>query len=186
MWKNEKEIFSALNTELLEKNIFLEVICVGGFVLSHNGMRAIQNINGFFETNAIITSIITEVGNRFGINTVDEIWLNNSVQNLNDKPDINICQLLYDFSNLKVYLAPLDYVAGMKLNSCREQDILDVAEIIKFKKIKDPKKLEKILEDYGFMKFDKSVILESFGHAYGMDWLENYYISHEKEIIDGL
>jgi len=186
MWKNEHEIFAALNKRLGDAGITLEIICVGGFVLSHNGMRATQDIDGFYETNALIESIVREIGDEFSINNDDELWLNNSVQNMNIKPEVTICELLYEFSNLKVYLAPLDYVAGMKLESCREQDIIDVAAIVKLMSIEDPNALKEIFKNYGFDGFDESLILEVFGEAYGMEWLEEYYIKHEEEILRGL
>lgn len=183
MRSNEKEIFEELNCKLADNNMSLEIICVGGFVLSHNNLRATLDIDGFFKSNSIIDSIIRDVGNKFEINKADELWLNNSVQNLNSPPNKDICDLLYNFSNLKVYIAPLDYVAGMKLISCREQDILDVASIIKAKAITDPIELSNVLFSYGFENIDESVLLEAFGRAYGMKWLESYYIEHEDEIL---
>lgn len=184
MFKNERQIFETLNNRLKEQNISMTIVCVGGFVLSHNGMRATQDIDGFFRTNKKIESIIKDVGDEFGINTEDELWLNNSVQNMNKKPDESICEILYEFSNLKVLMAPLDYIAGMKIQSCREQDVLDVAAIIKKMKIASPDDLLEVLKNYGFGEVDESILLEAFGQAYGMEWLENYFRENEKKIID--
>lgn len=179
MLENEREIFEELNRRLKEKEIDLTVICVGGFVLSHYGLRTTHDIDGFFKTNREITNIIREVGEKFGINSDDELWLNNSVQNLNEVPDESICEVLYSMSNLNVLVPPLDYIAGMKLNSSREQDVKDVAEIISFKNISSPEVLAGVLKEYGFQAIDESVLLEAFGEAYGMEWLEKYYIENE-------
>lgn len=112
--------------------------------------------------------------------------LNNSVQNMNVKPPENICKPLYEFSNLKVLAPPLDYIAGMKLVSAREQDIQDVAFILQKLKITSPDAFRKTLSEYGFSSIDESLLLESFGLAYGMEWLEKYYIDHEEEILGRL
>ena len=39
MLSNEYEIFKTLNNELKESGICLEIICVGGFVLNHYGLK---------------------------------------------------------------------------------------------------------------------------------------------------
>ena len=130
MFDNEYEIFSELNNQLKSNGINLTIICVGGFVLSHYDMRTTHDIDGFYESSRNIENIIAKVGDMFHINNEDENWLNHSVQNMNEKPPENICDILYDFSNLKVLMPPLDYIAGMKLTSAREQDVEDVAAIL--------------------------------------------------------
>ncbi len=183
MFDNEKEIFAELNRRLNEIDVDFMVIVAGGFVLSHYGIRTTHDIDGFFKTDQKINNVIQEVGEQFGINTEDELWLNNSVYNLNEAPTEEICEILYDFSNLKVLMPPLEYIAGMKLKSAREQDIQDVSEIIILKEISSPKELKKQLEKYDFGQIDESIILEAFGEAYGMEWLEQYYINNEEELL---
>ena len=186
MFNNEYEIFKELNSELEKARIELTVICAGGFVLSHYGMRATQDIDGFFKSTHEIERIIKRVGDKYGINKEDELWLNNSVQNLNPQPPEELCDQLYSFNNLNVLMLPLDYIAGMKLKSAREIDIKDVGEIIKKLEIQSPEGLSEKLNSYGFSNIDKSNLLEAFGCAYGMDWLEEYYIQHEKEILKSM
>ena len=186
MWNNEYEIFKELNRKLKEKGIFLTVICVGGFVLSHYGMRTTLDVEGFYDTSRTLDAIIREVGNTFGINTKDELWLNNSVQNMNPRPPEEICDILYQFSNLKIFMAPLDYVAGMKLESGREQDLEDVAAIIRKCAFQTPEELVLRLQQYGFKRADESLLLEAFGLAYGMDWLEKYFMENQEEILKRL
>ena len=182
MIKNEREVFEELNSRLSDEELKLTVICAGGYVLSHYGMRNTQDIDGFFKSNQKIEQLIEEVGKKFGINTAEELWLNNSVQNMNERPPEDICEVLYDFSNLKVLIPPLDYVAGMKLSSAREQDVQDVGAIIRKLEINDPDELLNRLHRYGLFHVDESVLLESFGIAYGMEWLEKYYVEHEEEL----
>ena len=119
------------------------------------------------------------MGDVFGINTENELWLNNSVQNMNVSPPENLCEILFNASNLKVLIPPLDYIAGMKLMSARDQDVKDVSAIIQNQKIASPEVLSKSLRKYGFHSVDESLLLEAFGEAYGMDWLERYYVENE-------
>lgn len=98
---------------------------------------------------------------------------------MNAPPTEELCEILYKASNLKVLIPPLDYIAGMKLMSARDQDIKDVSAIIRKQKIASPEILSKSLREYGFGTVDESLLLEAFGEAYGMDWLERYYIENE-------
>ena len=182
MFDREKELFDELNRELKKKNIDLTVICVGGFVLSHYGFRTTHDIDGFFNASKEVVKIIKTVGDKFGINSQDELWLNNSVQNLNDPPAEGVCDILYEYSNLTILIPPLDYIIGMKLTSAREIDIKDASEIIRKQNIVSPKDLVSKLSDYGFGYIDESLILEVFGEAYGMEWLEKYYTDNEFEL----
>ena len=184
MLKNEFEIFKRLNDALEAEDIYLTIITVGGFVLSHYGMRTTQDIDGFYNATDRINQIIHDIGEEFEINTPDEVWLNNSVGNMNASPSEEICDKLYEFSNLKILMPPLEYIAGMKLQSARGQDIIDVSEIIKRINIETPEQLGNILKKYGLEGIDGSLLLEAFGQAYGMEWLEKYYIEHEREILN--
>ena len=47
MLNREEEIFNELNHRLQKKNIDLTVICVGGFVLIHYGLRTTHDIDFF-------------------------------------------------------------------------------------------------------------------------------------------
>ncbi|HHW95575.1 MAG TPA: potassium transporter peripheral membrane component [Mogibacterium sp.] len=179
-----KEAFNELNKKLEKEGVTLTVICVGGFVLSQYGLRTTKDIDGFFKSTAEIDKAIKTVGDKLGLNTEDELWLNNSVQNLNRSPAEDICDVLYDFSNLKVLMPPLEYIAGMKLKSARGQDIKDVADIIKLLKADDPLSFIENLQTLGFFEIDISLVLEAFGTAYGMSWLEKYYIDNEKAILE--
>ena len=152
-------------------------------MLQHYGMRATVDIDAFYNETNEIRTIIRKTGDLLDINPADENWLNNSIQSMNEVPPKDICKVLYQFSNLQVLIPPLAYIAGMKLKSAREQDIRDVALILERLSIDSPEQFEKILNDYGFINIDESLILEAFGTAYGFEWLEKYYIENEEAII---
>lgn len=176
-----QKLFEELNIALAENQIKLSIICVGGFVLEHHGLRATQDIDAFYQENQTLREIIAHIGEKHHINT-DELWLNNSVANMNDIPPENICEMLYQFSNLIVYVAPIRYVLGMKLESGREQDLKDIGLIIQHEDFKDPFELFDQLRGQGFSRIDFSMLLEGFSYAYGMDWLEKFYKKHEKQL----
>ena len=186
MLKNIEMIFSELDKRLKEKNIYLKVICAGGYALKHYGIRETRDIDGFYKSTPEISRIIKSIGDEFNINQEDEMWLNNSIQRLNETPPESICESVYEGLNLKILIPPLEYIAGMKLRSERELDIKDVAYIISFKEIKDPKKFKLQLEKYGFNEVDDSLILEAFSESYGLEWLEEYYITKEKDFINSI
>ena len=183
MIDKEYKIFEAFNKQLKKANIHLTIIYAGGFVLQHYGMRATVGIDAFYNETNEIRTIIRKTGDLLDINPADENWLNNSIQRMNEVPPKDICKELYQFSNLQVLIPPLAYIAGMKLKSAREQDIRDVALILERLSIDSPEQFEKILNDYGFINIDESLILEAFGTAYGFEWLEKYYIENEEAII---
>ena len=82
-------------------------------------------------------------------------------------------------------MPPLEYIAGMKLQSGREKDIDDVALIIKKEHHDDPIKfINQLKEKYDFDNIDISLILTAYGKAYGFGWLEGYYRKHESELIN--
>jgi len=178
-----EQAFSLLNERLESEGLTLTVTCAGGYVLSHYGMRTTKDVDGFFASLPAINRAIKEVGDMLGLNTEDELWLNNSVQNLNGCPPAEICNPVYEYSNLTVLMPPLEYIAGMKLKSAREQDMLDVAEMIRILGIEDPISFTERLKELGFARTDESLVLEAFGTAYGMTWLEKYFIDNEEDIL---
>jgi len=64
-----KPVFEALNQELAQANFTLTIICVGGYVLEHHGLRATQDVDAFYQENQRINEIIARVGQRFNLNT---------------------------------------------------------------------------------------------------------------------
>lgn len=170
-----KPVFEALNKELVQANLTLTIICVGGYVLEYHGLRATQDVDAFYEESQKINEIIARVGQEFNLNTHEELWLNNNVANMNKQPPLSLCETLYSFENLTVLVAPIEYVLGMKMVSTREQDLKDIGAIIKYKHFRLPFNTFNDLKKMGFDSIDFSVLLEGFSYAYGMDWLEDFF-----------
>ena len=184
--KNAESLFSELNNELRKHGQSMTIICVGGYVLQHYGIKETNDIDGFFDSTPKIDTIIRQVGEKFGVNNDGECWLNNSVQNLNCSPPKDICKPLHEFTNLKILAPPPEYIAGMKLRAGRERDIEDVTLIVKKLNLDNIDKFKKELAKYDFGSIDDSLIIEAFGRAYGMEWIENYYIDQEEYFLDSI
>ena len=180
---NQKEILQSFNEELKKNDIHLKIICVGGFVLQLHGMRFTQDIDAFYDETPEIRQLIKKVGDSFGINSEQELWLNHSVQNLNESPPSEICEEIYRFSHLTVAVPPLEYIAGMKIISGRKQDVMDAAMIITSLHIDSPQIFVERMHKYGMNGLDNAVLMDVFGMAYGMEWMEKYYREHESEIL---
>lgn len=174
--------FELLNEELAREGFNLTLICVGGFVLEQHGFRTTQDVDAFYNESLKINEVIYRVGQQLGLNTSEELWINNSVANLNPKPPFEFCEVLYSFENLTVYTVSLDYLLGMKLTSAREQDLKDVGDIIRYRELQSPIVLFKFLKKTGFKTVDFAYILEGFSRAYGMDWLREYFEKHQEEL----
>ena len=177
-----KPVFEALNQELAQANLTLTIICVGGYVLEHHGLRATQDVDAFYQENQKINEIIARVGRQFNLNTYDELWLNNNVASMNKQPAVELCETLYTFSHLTVLMVPIEYVLGMKMISIREQDLKDIGAIIKYKDFHSPFKTFEDLRKLGFDTIDFSVLLEGFSHAYGMEWLEEFFKENQEKL----
>lgn len=174
--------FELLNEELAKEGLNLALICVGGFVLEQHGFRTTQDIDAFYIETPKVRELIYLVGQQLGLNTSEELWLNNDVANLNPQPPFEFCEVLYSFENLTVYTVSLDYLLGMKLISAREQDLKDVGDIIRYRGFQSPIALYKFLKKNGFKTVDFAYVLEGFSLAYDMDWLRDFFEKHQEEL----
>ncbi|MCD3389965.1 potassium transporter peripheral membrane component [Streptococcus equi subsp. zooepidemicus] len=177
---DKKILFKALNTELAKENISLTLSVSVVLSLNITICEEHKMSTPFIKKGVNIRQMIKKVGDEFGVNEPDELWLNNSVANLNRIPPKTICETVFHYSNLIVLVPPLSYILGMKLESGRDRDRQDAGDIIKLANIRSPKKLINTLEEYGFQP-DISMILEVFEIAYGMEWLANYMSEHPEE-----
>ena len=109
------------------------------------------------------------------INEEDEIWLNNSIANLNAEPEDKFKEIYKTYSNLSIYIVQPKYLIGMKIKSGREKDFKDASLLIKKLDIKDPILFRKELNSMGFKRLDFADVLACFGDAYGHRWLANLY-----------
>ena len=174
-------IFKRLNSELIDIGQSLELICVGGYVMQFHGYRGTVDVDAFFESNIAIDIAIRKVGDEFNINSPDELWLNNSVASKNPTPPPQYRELVHEYSHLVVMKVKLKYLLGMKLDSERVQDIRDVAIILKDTDDKQPLELFTELKHMDF-DIDIAVLLDAYEQAYGMAWLEQFYIDNESEL----
>jgi hypothetical protein len=174
-------VFKRLNEELSRVGQSLELICAGGYVMQRHGYRATIDIDAFYKSNEEIESIIRKVGDEFNINKPDELWLNNSLSNLNPMPHDEYCETIYRFSNLLIKTVNILYLIGMKLTSAREQDMIDVGNILKHENDQLPFGLLSKLSDMKF-DIDISILLDAYEKAHGMDWLENFYVKNQNEL----
>jgi len=167
-----------MNEELSQVGLTLLLICAGGYVMQLNGYRGTLDVDAFYDSNKTIDAIIRKVGDIFGINKPDEFWLNNSVAKMNPKPSDEHCVPVFQFTNLVVKAVSITYLIGMKLASGREQDLMDVGDILI--KNKNEKPFELLSELVG-MKFniDISGLLDAYEKAHGMDWLDEFYIANQ-------
>jgi len=179
---NFEPVFELLNHELSKINESLVLICAGGYVMQLHGYKATVDVDAFYKSSEAIEKIIRKVGDHFGINKPDESWLNHSIANLNIEPSDKHCELVHKFCNLEVNAVDIAYVMGMKFVSAREQDLKDISAILKHDDNKKPFELLTTLTDMGF-DIDISLLLEAFGEAHGIHWLEEFYKSNESELI---
>jgi len=176
--------FELLNVELQEKDIELEITCVGGYVLQKHGFKYTLDIDAFYNSNTVVNDIIWNIGQKLKINYNNEPWLNNSVSNLNKTPPKKYIEAKHRYSNLIVNMVSLDYVVGMKIKSGRDQDIEDIGLIIKENK-KSIIELEKELHSMGFSP-DLSLLMDVYEKAFGLEWLTSYYESNESTLISNM
>ena len=175
--------FELLNSKLNDNNLYLDIVCVGGYVMHYYGFRATADIDAFYESNQTINRLIYEVGDELGINGKDEVWLNDSVSNLNSAPPERVRRSIYDMSNLKVSIVSLMYLFGMKIQSGRSRDRHDLAEILLRENLDDPVAVYEEMLDLGFRSIDFSILLEAFNEAYGDEWMQNYFAEHQEELF---
>ena len=178
---NFEPVFKRLNEELSITGQSLELVCAGGYVMQRHGYKATSYVDAFYKSNAAIKAIIRKVGDEFGINKPDDLWLNNSIANMNPAPSAQYCELVHEFSNLSVKAVIITYVIGMKLISGREQDLRDIGDILKKDKNEQPFELLSALVGMEF-DVDISGLLDAYERAHGMEWLEDFYAKNQEDL----
>lgn len=166
--------FTLLNDRLKADDDYLEIICAGGYVLQLLGIRATSDVDAFYKTTGKVDRIINSVGVDLGINSQDEVWLNNSIQNLNDKPPKENIELVNYYSNLRVYVVKWEYLVGMKLSTFRDKDVKDVCSIIRVQGDENPKQLYKLLRRFGFRSIDYDTLFYCYVMAHGFSWATSH------------
>lgn len=174
------DAFRLLNSKLAMADLHLHLICVGGYVLDSLELRATKDVDAFFSAPQEVRDLIKEVGDELNLNG-QEVWLNDSVSSLNEAPPADALLTEIEFSNLTVQRVNTIYLIGMKLTSARDQDISDASLVIRKLNLTDPVELHAILSTMGF-RVDASLLLESYGRAFGDEWLTQYLTLHGQQI----
>lgn len=145
--KRIETLFSKLNDKLSRHGENAEIGIVGGTVmcLVFNARAATRDVDAIFEPTKVVRKLAKEIGEEEGLSPD---WLNDGatayIQGHFDRQDV------LNLSHLRVWAPPADYMLAMKCISARwdTNDRDDVVFLIKFLKLKAPKKVFSLIEKY--------------------------------------
>lgn len=141
-----KNCLNQLNDELRSIGVKGEVCLYGGAVmcLVYDARPATRDVDGVFKPTGEIREAIKRVAEA---NCLKEDWLNDAVKGY-VVPHLQ--RILFNLSNLKVYVPEADYLLAMKVLAARVEgtDKIDVQFLIKLLGIKTPEAVFSILEKY--------------------------------------
>lgn len=141
-----EKYLSEVSDELAAKDVIGEICIYGGaaMCLAFKARPATKDIDAVFEPVKVIRGAINKIGEKYGLN---EGWLNFAVKIFVVKHETDI---LFDFSNLKVYVPTADYLLAMKVLALRAEsfDADDVKFLIKHLNLKKIEDVLKIVENY--------------------------------------
>lgn len=135
-----------LNDELRLMDIKGEVSLYGGAVmcLVYDARPATKDVDAVFRPTSELRTAIARVAKRNGL---DESWLNDGVKGyLVDHKQ----RVLFDFSNLNIFVPEPDYLLAMKAISARSEtfDPADVKTLINLLGLTSPSQVFEIVEKY--------------------------------------
>jgi len=135
-----------LNNELRLMNIKGEVSLYGGAVmcLVYDARPATKDVDAVFRPASEMRTAIAKIAER---NHLDESWLNDGVKGYLVTHDQRV---LFDLSNLKIFVPEPDYLLAMKAISARADtfDREDVMTLIDILELKAPAEVFSIVEKY--------------------------------------
>jgi len=135
-----------LNNELRLMNIKGEVSLYGGAVmcLVYDARPATKDVDAVFRPTSEMRTAIAKIAER---NHLDESWLNDGVKGYLVTHDQRV---LFDLSNLKIFVPEPDYLLAMKAISARADtfDREDVMTLIDILELKAPAEVFSIVEKY--------------------------------------
>jgi len=135
-----------LNNELRLMNIKGEVSLYGGAVmcLVYDARPATKDVDAVFRPTSEMRTAIAKIAER---NHLDESWLNDGVKGYLVAHDQRV---LFDLSNLKIFVPEPDYLLAMKAISARADtfDREDVMTLIDILELKAPAEVFSIVEKY--------------------------------------
>ena len=135
-----------LNNELRLMNIKGEVSLYGGAVmcLVYDARPATKDVDAVFRPTSEMRTAIAKIAER---NHLDESWLNDGVKGYLVAHDQRV---LFDLSNLKIFVPEPDYLLAMKAISARADtfDREDVMTLIDVLELESPAEVFSIVEKY--------------------------------------
>jgi len=141
-----KQYLSELNDELALKDIKGEVSLYGGAVmcLVYDARPATKDVDAVFRPTSEIRAAIAKVARQNGL---DDDWLNDGVKGYLVAHEQRV---LFDFSNLSVFVPEPDYLLAMKAISARADtfDQVDVKTLIDLLNLSSPAEVFSIVEKY--------------------------------------
>ncbi|MGI8884926.1 MAG: DUF6036 family nucleotidyltransferase [Pyrinomonadaceae bacterium] len=141
-----EKYLSEINDELAAKETIGEICIYGGaaMCLAFKARPATKDVDPIFEPVKVIRGAINKIAEKYGLN---EGWLNFAVKMFAVEHEKKI---LFDFSNLKVFIPTADYLLAMKVLALRAEsfDADDVEFLIKDLDLKQTEDVLKIVENY--------------------------------------
>ncbi len=141
-----KQYLSELNDELCLMDIKGEVSLYGGAVmcLVYDARPATKDVDAVFRPTSEMRTAIARVAER---NNLDESWLNDGVKGYLVAHEQRV---LFDFSNLKIFVPEPDYLLAMKAIAARSEtfDPNDVKTLIDLLGLTSSAQVFDIVEKY--------------------------------------
>lgn len=142
-----RELFEALNAELVKKNELAEVGIVGGAVmcLVFDTRAATRDVDAIFKPAALVRELAAKVGAERGL---PPDWLNDAAKGFIQGDFVR--QDVLDLSNLRVWSPDARYMLAMKCMSARwdTSDRDDVIFLVHHLKLDAPEAVFAIIEHY--------------------------------------
>lgn len=141
-----EKYLSELNDELAVKDVIGEICIYGGaaMCLAFKARPATKVVDAIFEPVKVVRGAIYKIAEKYDLN---QNWLNLAVK-------IFVVEhkkvILFDFSNLKIFVSTADYLLAMKVLAMRAEsfDAADVGFLIKHLNLKKIEDVLKIVADY--------------------------------------
>ncbi len=141
-----EKYLSEINDELAAKDVIGEICIYGGaaMCLAFKARPATKDVDAIFEPVKTIRGAISRIAEKYNLN---QDWLNFAVKMFVVEHEKKI---LFDFSNLKVFVPTADYLLAMKVLALRAEsfDAYDVAFLIKDLNLRTLDEVFKIVEIY--------------------------------------
>jgi hypothetical protein len=144
--ENIKQYLLEINTELVKHDVKGEIVLYGGAVmcLAYEARPSTKDVDAIFKPSTLIRDIAKKIASKFDL---EDDWLNDGVKGFLVDHNKSI---LFNWSNLVVYMADAEYLLAMKALASRvdgtdKDDIIFLIMKLNLKTIKD---VFNIIENY--------------------------------------